>query len=236
MGGRPEECGDRPRLAEPDADARAIFGARLPLAEAYARRLAGDGIVLGLLGPREVERIWSRHLGNSALVANLFPADARVVDVGSGAGLPGIPLALARPDLRLRLLEPALRRSRFLESVVAELGLAEQISVVRGRAEDPAVVERLGHSSWVVARAVAPLDRLVKWCLPLLAPGGHLVAVKGASATAELAAAAPVLAQFGGVAEGVRTFGGDSAAAVTVVLVRKRADRAGNRVERRRRR
>ena len=143
----------------------AVFGDALPLAERYVARLAGDGVARGLIGPREVPRLWERHVLNSAAVAEAVPPGARVVDVGSGAGLPGIPLGLARPDLRLTLVEPMARRVEFLEETVAGLGPATVGSsrwrVVRGRAEDRPVVSGVGPVDVVTARAVAPLPRLV---------------------------------------------------------------------------
>ncbi len=173
-------------------EARVVFGDRLQLARTYADLLAGDGVTRGLLGPREVDRIWDRHLLNSAAVASCVPEHADCLDVGSGAGLPGIPLALARPDVSVRLVEPLLRRVTFLEHVVDALGL-DQVSITRARAEDlpPA------SADVVLARAVAPLDRLARWTLPLLTPGGRLVAMKGQRAAEELAAAQPVLRRLG---------------------------------------
>nr|NLI49011.1 16S rRNA (guanine(527)-N(7))-methyltransferase RsmG [Propionibacterium sp.] len=161
------------------------FGAALPLAERYAAILVSRGVEWGLLGPREAERVWGRHVLNSLAVADDVPAGASVVDVGSGAGLPGIPLALARPDLRVTLLEPLERRAAFLQSAVAELGLENRVRVVRGRAEN-----HLEHYDAVVCRAVAPLSRLLGWTSPLFLPGGRLVALKGASAAADLKRAA----------------------------------------------
>jgi 16S rRNA (guanine527-N7)-methyltransferase len=177
----------------PPPAAEAVFADRLPTAVAYVAALAGPGVAHGLLGPREVPRLWDRHVLNSAVVAEAVPAGAAVLDVGSGAGLPGIPLALARPDLTVTLVEPMLRRTRFLDEVVAQLGLAGQVRVLRARAED---VPR-SSADVVVARAVKPLAVLAGWTLPLLRPGGRLVALKGSSAEAELAAAAPVLRRLG---------------------------------------
>ena len=178
-----------------DTAASDAFGEREALARRYAEILATRGIEWGLLGPREAERVWERHLLNSAALAvpGLIPEGACVVDVGSGAGLPGIPLAIARPDLRLRLLEPLLRRFTFLTQTVEELGLLDQVVVVRGRAEDQGAGTTYDA---VVCRAVAPLGRLIGWCEPLMAvPCGELLALKGDSAAAEVAAAAPVLAR-----------------------------------------
>ncbi|MDR0435223.1 MAG: 16S rRNA (guanine(527)-N(7))-methyltransferase RsmG [Propionibacteriaceae bacterium] len=179
------------------------------LAGRYAEILATKGIEWGLLGPREGERIWERHLLNSVALAPLVSRETRVVDVGSGAGLPGIPLAIARPDLQVTLLEPLLRRYTFLLDTVGELGLDDQVSVIRGRAE-----EHREQYRYVVCRAVAPLTRLLHWCLPLLEPGGELLALKGESAVREIAEAAPQLRKAGLVAEVVTL--ADDATAVRV--------------------
>ena len=149
--------------------AAALFGSRLDRAQRYAEILAGAGVERGLLGPREVDRLWDRHILNSAAIAELLDADERIADIGSGAGLPGIPLALARPDLRVTLIEPLLRRSEFLREVVDDLGL--EITIVRGRAEDRSVRQQVGEMDAVVSRAVASLDKLTKWSVPLLRPG-----------------------------------------------------------------
>jgi 16S rRNA (guanine527-N7)-methyltransferase len=193
-------------------EAAAVFGPALDRAVDYARLLASDGTVRGLIGPREVPRLWDRHLLNSAAIAPLVPAGARVVDVGSGAGLPGIPLALARPDLTVTLLEPLARRVAFLAECVERLGL-RQVTVVRGRAEEGPVRRELGGADTVTARALAPLDKLARWCLPLLRPGGRLLAMKGSTAADELAAAGPLP----GAADAVVTQVGDPAATVVVV-------------------
>ena len=166
-------------------EAAAVFGSALDRAVAYVRLLATDGTVRGLIGPREVPRLWDRHLLNSTALAPLIPTGARVVDVGSGAGLPGIPLALARPDLTVVLLEPLARRATFLDECVDGLGL-DNVTVVRGRAEEGPARRSLGGADVVTARAVAPLDKLAGWCLPLLRPGGRLLALKGSSAAEEL--------------------------------------------------
>lgn len=170
-------------VAAPDA-AVAVFGPRIDVARRYAELLAGAGVARGLLGPREVDRIWDRHVLNSAAIAELLDAGERVIDIGSGAGLPGIPLAIARPDLSIALLEPLLRRSEFLGEVIDQLGLA--IEVVRGRAEELWVREQFGGRDAAVSRAVAPLDKLVKWSMPLLRPGGRMLAIKGERARDEV--------------------------------------------------
>lgn len=172
----------------------AYFGPHLAHLVAYARLLAGPGVERGLIGPREVPRLWERHLLNCAVVAELIPAGVAVDDVGSGAGLPGIVLALHRPDLAVTLVEPLLRRSVFLTEVVEELGIGARVRVVRERAEERAAA---GPTADVVtARAVAGLDRLVAWTLPLLRPGGQLLALKGAEVDTEVEQAAPVLRRY----------------------------------------
>ena len=196
-----------------------LFGERLPLAEQYARVLATDGLTRGLLGPREAERIWERHVVNSAVLAELVPPDASVVDVGSGAGLPGIPLALVRPDLTVVLLEPMLRRTTFLSEVVHELGLEGRVSVVRGRAPENAG-DLPFTPDCVVARAVAPLDRLVSWTMPLMPPHGILLALRGASAEDEVRTAAASISRAGGSRPTVLRIGVDlPGEPVTVVRV-----------------
>jgi 16S rRNA (guanine527-N7)-methyltransferase len=184
-------------LGEAPAAAAAVFGASLDRVVSYAELLATDGVVRGLIGPREVPRLWDRHLLNCAVVAELLPAGGRVVDVGSGAGLPGVVLALARPNVTVTLLDPLARRVTFLTEVVDRLELGN-VAVRRGRAEEPDVRTALGGADVVVARAVAALDRLVGWCLPLVRPGGVLLAMKGETAAAELDAARSAIGRFGG--------------------------------------
>jgi len=193
-------------------EARAVFGPAFDAANEYARLLATEGTVRGLIGPREVSRLWERHLLNSAAIASLVPAGARVVDVGSGAGLPGIPLALARPELTVALLEPLARRVAFLTECVERLGL-ERVTVVRGRAEETPIRRQLGGADVVTARAVAPLDRLAGWCLPLLRAGGLLLALKGTTAADELAGSG----SLPGAADARVTQVGDPPATVIVV-------------------
>lgn len=169
-----------------------MFGSELPRAVAYASLLAGPGIERGLIGPRERERLWERHLINSASVESLVPQGSEVLDIGSGAGLPGVPLALVRPDLQVTLVEPLLRRAVFLTEVCAELSLPN-VSVVRSRAEQlPDACADV-----VVARAVAPLPRLAEWTLRLLRAGGLLVALKGRAGEQEVEQAEPVLRRLG---------------------------------------
>jgi 16S rRNA (guanine527-N7)-methyltransferase len=169
----------------PSRAAREVYGAEFPLINRYVDILGTTGVEWGLLGPREAERLWDRHILNSAALGGLIPKDGAVADVGSGAGLPGIPLAILRPDIRMTLLEPLLRRSTFLAETVDKLEIADRVEVVRSRAEDH-------HRTYdvVVARALAPLDRLIGWCNPLRARDGVILALKGSSAAHEVAAAA----------------------------------------------
>ncbi|MGH3646075.1 MAG: 16S rRNA (guanine(527)-N(7))-methyltransferase RsmG [Micromonosporaceae bacterium] len=214
-----------PVLAEPLRDAAEhYFGARLELARRYAERLATDGVVRGLIGPREVPRLWERHLLNSVALVEMLPDNASVVDVGSGAGLPGVVLGIARPDLDVVLVEPLLRRTTFLDEVVRELELS-RVTVLRARAED--AVGELEPADAVVARAVAPLDRLARWCLPLAAPGGRVLAMKGASAAEEVATHEQAVRRAGGGQAVVRTCGAEWLdPAVTVVeVVREQSGR-----------
>jgi 16S rRNA (guanine527-N7)-methyltransferase len=175
-------------------EAADVFGAALDQARRYAELLGTDGVTRGLIGPRETERLWDRHLLNCAAVSELLPERGVLVDIGSGAGLPGVVLALLRPSLQVILLEPLLRRSVFLEECIAELGLSNA-TVLRARAEDKAAAHV--NADIATARAVAPLDRLAGWAARLLRPGGELLAIKGQSADEELAAAQPVLSRLG---------------------------------------
>ena len=210
-----------------------LFGVRAQVARRYVDQLSGSGLERGLIGPREVPRIWERHVLNCAVVSELIEPGAAVVDVGSGAGLPGLVLAIARPDLTVTLLEPLLRRSIWLGEVVAELGLMNT-EVHRGRAEE----FRRGLAPVVTARAVAPLTRLWQWCGPLLRPGGRLLALKGSMATEELDAARPQLIGAAGTA--LTSCGEGLLQTPTVVVVVTRGDsplvgprRASNPVRRR---
>jgi 16S rRNA (guanine527-N7)-methyltransferase len=170
-----------------------VFGPALPLAERYAELLAGPAVEQGLIGPRETARLWDRHLMNCAPVAELIPPACSVIDLGSGAGLPGVVIAMLRPDAKVVLLEPMARRAAFLEECVRQLGLANA-SVCRARAEEAA---GLHAADVVTARAVAPMERLAGLALGLTRPGGLVLAVKGAGAAEELARAAPALRRLG---------------------------------------
>lgn len=202
------------------ASAQGVFSSgRLPLAERYAALLADAGVTRGLIGPREVPRLWERHLVNSVLLAPLLPQDASVADIGSGAGLPGLVLAIARADLRVTLVEPLLRRTTFLTEVVDELGLANVV-VRRGRAEEMHRAPDLAPGFDVVtARAVAPLPRLLDWCMPLVAPTGRLVVLKGSSAQDEVAEASARLRHWGCGDPEVVPLGGADGLGTTAVRV-----------------
>ncbi len=194
--------------------ARTIFGDRFESICRYVDILTHRGIDWGLIGPREVPRLWDRHILNSVAIADLIPAGASVVDVGSGAGLPGIPLAILRPDLSVTLLEPLLRRVTFLDDAVAELGLAETVTVVRQRAEEHTI-----RYDVVVARALAPLPRLLTWCTPLLTSSGVLLAMKGAAAAQEVEDSAATLEQRRLVADVVQVRADAASEPTSVVRV-----------------
>lgn len=180
---------------------------RLALAQQFAEMLATDGVVRGLIGPREADRLWDRHLLNSAVLAEAIPPDATVADLGSGAGLPGLVLAIARPDLRVTLVEPLLRRTTFLSEAVESLGLGNVV-VLRARAE-----ELHGRSDLqpgfdvVTSRAVAPLAKLLTWSLPLVSPTGQLLALKGDRARSEVAESSQEMARWSLTAPEVITLG-----------------------------
>jgi 16S rRNA (guanine527-N7)-methyltransferase len=171
-------------LSPAPQSAALCFGDRVDLAHRYGEILAGAGIEWGLIGPLEVDRLWDRHLLNSGAVAELLVPGERIGDIGSGAGLPGIPLAIARPDVHVVLVEPLLRRSEFLKEAVDELGL--DVTVVRGRAEDPGTRDEVGELDSVTSRAVAALDKLSRWSLPLVRVGGRMLALKGERAEQEI--------------------------------------------------
>jgi 16S rRNA (guanine527-N7)-methyltransferase len=190
------------------------------VAEQYVARLAGPGIDEGLIGPRERDRLWDRHVLNCAVLTDLLPLNARVVDVGSGAGLPGLALACRRPDLSIDLVESLQRRARFLTETVSALGFGDRVRVVRGRAEDPEVVEAVGAARWVTARAVAALDRLAGWCLPLLESGGTLLAIKGERAATEILEFSSAVRRLGGSQPELVTCGADVLSTpVTVIAI-----------------
>jgi 16S rRNA (guanine527-N7)-methyltransferase len=227
-----DDSGTPPELNTPDDDgavarsAEVVFGTHLSLAQRFVDLLTEHGVPRGLIGPREVDRLWDRHVLNSAVLSELIPADATVIDVGSGAGLPGFPLAIARPDLRVTMLEPMARRVAWLTEVAEDLDI--DVRIERGRAEEPDVRRRLGQADVVTARAVAPLAKLAGWCLPLVRPGGWLMALKGESASDELARDADQVRRAGGTEQSVVVCGADVLPVpTTIVMVRKSASAEG---------
>ena len=168
-------------LVSDDAIAERLYRDNYKTIRKYVDILASRGVDWGLIGPREIGRLWERHILNSIALESLIPEGCRVADVGSGAGLPGIPLAILRPDLEMILIEPMLRRSNFLTEAIDELGLDDRVSVVRGRAEDADL-----HVDVVVSRAVAKLATLINWTADLIVDSGSLLALKGQSADDEV--------------------------------------------------
>jgi 16S rRNA (guanine527-N7)-methyltransferase len=207
----------------PDLARRAFSSERLPLAERYVELLATAGVERGLIGPREAPRLWDRHILNCLAVGAAVPVGATVADLGSGAGLPGLVLAIGRPDLSVTLVEPLLRRVTFLEEAVAALEL-DRVRVVRGRAEELHGRERFDV---VTARALAPLGRLLGWAMPLVDGSGTLLAMKGSSADEEIAAAAGQLRKLRcAPPELITVTGPDGSSTATLVRV-AHADRRG---------
>jgi 16S rRNA (guanine527-N7)-methyltransferase len=177
--------------AEPES-AKAIFGLKIDEARAFSQKLANDSDDLGLLGPRELDKLWSRHVLNSAVVAEMVKPGDHVADVGSGAGLPGIPMAIGLPEAHFVLIEPMERRSNWMLEVIQELGLTN-CEVRRARAEEVLDLK----FDIVTARAVAALDKLLRLTVPLLKPGGSLIALKGSKAAAEIEAAKKLQKKLG---------------------------------------
>ncbi|MFM5951875.1 MAG: 16S rRNA (guanine(527)-N(7))-methyltransferase RsmG [Micrococcales bacterium] len=161
-------------------EASKIFGDRIDLARRYAEALVRDGDLLGLLGPRELPRLWTRHILNSAVVSELVPIGKSVADIGSGAGLPGIPMAICLPNNHFTLIEPMERRSDWLKDLVAELGLTN-VTVLRARAEEVGQVFDIA-----TARAVSALPKLLRMVVPLVRAGGEVIALKGSKAADEI--------------------------------------------------
>ena len=204
-------------IEQEPAAAAGIFGSGIDLARAYTERLAADSETYGLLGPRELPKIWSRHVINSALLSELVPDGSSVADVGSGAGLPGIPMAIAQPKAHFTLIEPMERRANWLLSVVNDLGI-KNVDVIRARAEE---VSRTDFDI-VTARAVAALDKLLKLLTPLTR-GSKLktvLALKGSRAPAEIDEARPRLQRLGFGEPEIMTLGlGKAPETATVVRI-----------------
>jgi 16S rRNA (guanine527-N7)-methyltransferase len=200
--------------AEQVADS--LYGPRFEAIKQYVDILRSRGIEWGLLGPREVDRLWDRHVLNSAALSSVIPEGVTVADIGSGAGLPGIPLALLRPDLQIVLVESLLRRVSFLELAVEELGLADQVTVVRSRAED-----WKAQVDVVTCRAVAPLPKLLGWTKHLWLPHGRLVALKGASVADEVDEASRLLDRMHLTAEVLDVRAHPAADSTTALIVHR---------------
>jgi 16S rRNA (guanine527-N7)-methyltransferase len=213
-----------PQVPPPPEAASAIFGPRVELAQRYAELLADTGVEWGLLGPHEVERIWERHLLNCGAVTELVAPGERVADIGSGAGLPGLALAIAEPGLHVVLIESLLRRTEFLRMVIGELGLDAE--VIRGRAEEPAVRQTAAGCDAVASRAVAALDKVTRWSLPLLRPGGRMLAIKGERAVEEVRTHRRVMTALGATDARVVECGVNYLAPPTTVVVARRGEPA----------
>ena len=221
-------CRRRPQAAD------VLFGTGLAGARRYAEILAGAGVERGLLGPaRSRPAVGPPPTQQRGDRGTARAESARVADIGSGAGLPGIPLALARPDLRVTLIEPLLRRSDFLREVIDELEI--DVTVVRGRAEERAVREEVGEMDAVASRAVASLDKLAKWSMPLLRPGGEMLAIKGERAEEEAHEHRRVMASLGAVDVRVMKCCADFLDPPATVVVARRRSPAGHRSTDRRR-
>ncbi len=215
------EPGREPSADDPlsgDPRLAAHFGAALPAVAGFHALLAAEGVLRGLIGPREVGRLWERHVLNSAALVPYLPTSGRLIDVGSGAGLPGVVLAAMLPDVEVVLLEPMERRVDWLTEVVERLALSNAV-VRRGRAEE---AHGVLTARAVTARAVAPMDRLARWTLPLLEVGGVLVTLKGRQAAEEIESARHVLRKLGaGPAEIHQAGTIDGVAPTTVVRVER---------------
>ncbi|MFE4226441.1 16S rRNA (guanine(527)-N(7))-methyltransferase RsmG [Arthrobacter sp. NPDC056886] len=194
--------------------AESIFGDRLELATRYVEHLATSGTERGLIGPREVPRLWSRHVLNCAVIESQIAHGSHVADVGSGAGLPGLCLAIARPDLELTLIEPLERRVIWLQEVVDDLGL-ENVTIMRTRAE---LAVGLVNADVVTARAVSAMANLAGLTIPLLAGKGEVVAIKGRSAGEEIEKAAKIIRKLGGTKTSVVVVGEDMLEEPTTVV------------------
>lgn len=220
MPGAPELSGDRQRLAE------VFFGDRVPVAVAYADLLVGVGIERGVIGPAEGSRIWERHLFNCAALTDHIPHSCRVFDIGSGAGLPGVALAIADPTLSLLLVEPSQRRAGFLTECIEGLGL-RGVAVHRERAEASRLQNVAGLADVVTSRGLARLDRLASWCLPLCTRRGRVMAIKGAGARAEVERHAVALRHLGAGDVHIRQCGVDLLDPPTTVVVMSRTQSRG---------
>lgn len=196
--------------------AQEVYGPQVEVISRYVDILRSRGMEWGLLGPRETDRLWDRHVLNSAAVASVVGEGLRVADIGSGAGLPGIPLAILRPDLEVVLVESLLRRATFLELAVEELDLGDRVSVVRSRAEDWRSTVDV-----TTCRAVAPLSKLIGWTKHLWLPEGRLIALKGSSVADEIDQASALLERMRLTAEVLHVRAHPAAEGTTALVVRR---------------
>jgi 16S rRNA (guanine527-N7)-methyltransferase len=210
-----------------------VFGEGLAKAEAFVRLLEEQGVLRGLIGPREVPKLWERHVLNSAVIGEGIAEGASVIDIGSGAGFPAIPLVIARPDLDVTVIEPMQRRIDWLTEVNEKLELG--MTVVRGRAEEKVVRKQVEPADVVTSRAVAPLDRLASWSLPLTRIGGYMLALKGMSVQEEFEEHAKAIARFGGAEYRVEQCGVGVLEVPTTVAIISRVELASERSKKKRR-
>ncbi|MGA0842194.1 MAG: 16S rRNA (guanine(527)-N(7))-methyltransferase RsmG [Candidatus Nanopelagicales bacterium] len=185
--------------------------------KAYEALLKQHGEEKGLLGPKDIQIIWERHILNSLPLMELISPNSTLADIGSGAGLPGIPLSICRPDLKITLIEPMARRAEFLKIVIKELEI-QNTEVFHGRAE---ALFKKQKFDFVTARAVAPFKKLVKIALPLLKSDGYLLALKGAKANLELNDALEVINELQATSLGVVKTGSEIQSEVSIVVVRR---------------
>lgn len=214
------DSSDQLSNGQPPEVAIQIFGANMEKASNYHDLLATDGATRGFIGPKEVPILWQRHILNCAVISEAIGEYLTVADIGSGAGLPGIPLALARPDLEVYLIEPLLKRSVFLTEVVEKLQL-DNVTVIRGRAEDNQVRKELGLVDIATSRAVAPLGKLAGWSLGLVKQGGAMIAMKGASVAEELARDKAAIKKAGGGHAEIFNVGKQLSEPATVIKIHK---------------
>ena len=204
-----------PRGTNPTKAQEQALGLAFPQLAQYAQILGQEAVLQGLLGPREIDRIWDRHILNCAALNELIPQAKSIIDIGSGAGLPGIVLAIMNPSTHVILVEPMQRRTDFLNDVKKQLNL-ENVEIIRGRAENQKIQAQV-----VTSRAVAPLNKLLAWSLPLVEKGGKVLAIKGEKAQSELEEAQKELNLLKNTTASIKTCGLALDLSVTVVEISK---------------
>ncbi|MDP5107330.1 MAG: 16S rRNA (guanine(527)-N(7))-methyltransferase RsmG [Candidatus Nanopelagicales bacterium] len=204
-----------PRGTNPTKAQEQVLGLAFPQLAQYAQILGQEAVLQGLLGPREIDRIWDRHILNCAALNELIPQVKSIIDIGSGAGLPGIVLAIMNPSTHVILVEPMQRRTDFLNDVKKQLNL-ENVEIIRGRAENQKIQAQV-----VTSRAVAPLNKLLAWSLPLVEKGGKVLAIKGEKAQSELEEAQKELNLLKNTTASIKTCGLALDLSVTVVEISK---------------